>query len=98
MIKKKIDALTDASDALWKSPSKVNWEKFSKLLKGRAVYYRVIFEHGKIKKNEDITKSFVEIWDSKRNVVCKVPLFLKDGRNIVGATIYLKGLQILNGV
>lgn len=98
MAKKQDNVLTESSKELWRNPSKGNWEEFSKHLKGKAMYYKVIFEHGKIKKNEDITRSFVEILDSKSKVICKVPLFMRDGKNLRGATMYLKGLQILNGV
>ncbi len=98
MAKKQEDILATSSQILWKKPSEDNWKQFSNKLKGNATYYRVVFEHGKIKKNEDITKSFVEIRNSERKILCKVPLFVREGKNLRGATIYLKGLQILNGV
>ncbi len=98
MTNKRMDILDASSQELWKNPSEQNWKQFSKAFKGKAAYYRVVFEHGKIKKNEDITKSFVEIINSKRKVLCNVPLFVREGKVLRGATIYLKGLQILNGV
>ncbi len=98
MAKKQEDILAVGSQVLWKNPSKYNWKQFSNKLKGNATYYRVVFEQGKIKKNEDITKSFVEIRNSKRNVLCKVPLFVREGNRLRGATIYLESLQILEGV
>lgn len=91
----KIDAI--ASD-LRKSPTKQNWERFSKALKGSGLkYYRITFEKGgKLNKAQDLTKSYAELFDAKEKMVTKVPIFMKEGKKVVGSTIYLMGLIGIN--
>ncbi|MEM0201108.1 MAG: hypothetical protein QXD23_01770 [Candidatus Micrarchaeaceae archaeon] len=87
----------ELSENLWKSPTKENWEEMKKTLnKSTAKYYKVKFEKGKISKDQDLTKSYIEIFDSKEKILGTIPIFIKDGKKISGATIYLVGLQILN--
>ncbi len=85
---------------LWKEPNEKNWVSFSKALKGSGIkYYKVIFANaGKLNKMQDLAKSYVELYDAKYRLVNKVPLFMKTGKKIDGATIYLKGLQVSNRV
>ncbi len=87
----------ELSESLWKKPTKENWEVMKKyLVKSTAKYYKVKFEKGKINKEQDLTKSYAEIFDSKEKILGKIPIFMKDGKGVQGATIYLVGLQILN--
>ena len=85
-----------ASESLWKDQSEKNWNAFSGAIKkGNARYYKVFFEkEAKLKKTEDLRKSFAEIYDSKYRPITRVPIFKGRGKNIEGATIYLKGLQV----
>ncbi|MDE1846935.1 MAG: hypothetical protein KGH52_02645 [Candidatus Micrarchaeota archaeon] len=89
-----------ASEALWKDQSDKNWGAFSGTIKkSNARYYRVFFEkEAKLKKTEDLRKSFAEIYDAKYRPIARVPIFKGKGKNIEGATIYLKGLQVNNRV
>ncbi len=87
----------ELSENLWKKPTKENWEMMEKYLKkSTAKYYKIKFEKGKINKEQDLTKSYAEIFDSKEKMLGKIPIFLNEGKKVVGATIYLVGLQILN--
>ncbi len=87
----------EASDLLWKKPNKENWENFNSALKSStAKYYKIVFEKGKINKEQDLRKSYAEIYDAKEKMLLKIPIFMNEGKKVVGATIYLIGLQILN--
>jgi len=82
---------------LWENPSEKNWKTLaSSLKKGGIVYYRVFFEKGKLNKTQDLRRSYAGLYDKKENLVAKIPIFKREGKRIEGATIYLKGLLILN--
>jgi hypothetical protein len=82
---------------LWRDPSKKNWEKLSSALnKNGITYYKIFFEKGKLKKTEDLRNSYMELYNKKEKLVAKIPIFKKEGKGIEGATIYLRGLLILN--
>lgn len=87
-----------AADRLWKEQSDSNWDTFASALKGSGIkYYKVVFANeGKLNKMQDITKSYANLYDAKYGLVAKVPIFMKDGKRIRGATIYLTGLQVSN--
>ncbi len=82
------------ASTLWDKPSKQNWEKFAKALKGSGIkYYNVVFENGgKLNKAQDLTKSYAELYDAKEKMVAKIPIFQKDGGKPIGATVYIKDL------
>ncbi len=86
--------IVDLAGKLWKEPSKKNWETFAKALgKSPIEYYKIVFANeGKLNKMQDLTKSYAELYDSKHKVVTKVPIFIKNGKKVDGATIYLMGL------
>ena len=91
------DDLKNISEELWKNQSKENWEKFRNILKkSNAVYYKIFFEAGKISTEQDLRKSYAELFDSKEKQLSKIPIFMNNGKTVSGATIYLVGLQILN--
>lgn len=90
--------IKDISKSLWVSPNEKNWEAFYKALKKSDLkYYKVVYaDEGKLNKAQDLTKSFVELYDSKYAIVTKVPLFVKTGNKVSGATKYLIGLSVSN--
>ncbi len=92
------DKIGSIAEKLMASPSNENWEAFSKALKKSGIkYYKIIFANeGRLNKMQDLTKSVAQLYDSKYRAVARVPVFRKEGRKIRGATIYLKGLQVLN--
>ncbi len=71
---------------------------FSESLKKSGIkYYKIIFANGgKLNRMQDITKSVAKLYDSRYNLVTKVPLFVRNGKEIAGATIYLVGLSVCN--
>ncbi|MGC8495678.1 MAG: hypothetical protein ACP5MX_00505 [Candidatus Micrarchaeia archaeon] len=88
----KIEAM---AETLWKDPSVENWEKFALVLRNsKAKYYKVFYES--LRNSEDLTKSFARIYDSKMKPVAKVPIIIKKGKKVEGATIFLKGLNNAN--
>ncbi|VVB76721.1 Uncharacterised protein [uncultured archaeon] len=93
--KTKVDA---ASEALWESPSEANWKAMQKALKGSGIeYYKIVFANeGKLSKMQDLTKSFAELYDGRYKLVTKIPIFMRAGKKMRGATIYLVGLQVYN--
>jgi len=88
--------LENEAKILWEDPSEENWNKFREILKrSKAKYYRVKYEKS-LGTTEDLRKSYAEIFDSKYNIIAKVPIFKKVGSKIEGATINLEGLLNAN--
>ena len=91
------DNLQTISDRLWDNPEEKNWKSLASSLKASGiVYYRPVYGKGKLKNTQDLKKSYIELYDKKAKLVTKVPLFMKNGKELRGATIYLKGLSINN--
>jgi hypothetical protein len=91
------NGIQEISDELWENPEEKNWKLLSASLKKSGIaYYRTVYNKGKLKNTQDLKKSYAELYDSKAKLVTKVPLFMKKGKEMRGATIYLKGLQINN--
>ncbi len=91
------NAIQDVSDKLWENPEEKNWKLLSNSLKKAGItYYKTVYGKGKLKNTQDLKKSYVELYDKKVKFITKVPLFMKNGKELRGATIYLKGLQINN--
>jgi hypothetical protein len=90
--------LGELGESLWKDQDETNWKRFGAALKkGKARYYRVNFEKGKVQRVDDLRKSYAEIFDSKAKLIAKIPIFRKEGKKIRGSLIYLKGLTKFNG-
>ena len=88
-MKESTDELTAA---LWKQPSKENWEKFSKMLKSgiksnKIKYYRVV------SKGKSIKESCAELLDPDEKPVTKVPMFIISNGKAMDAAMYLSGLS-----
>jgi hypothetical protein len=84
-------------EELNRNPVKENWEKFQKLLpKSKAKYYKTVYIDGKLRGVQDLTKSYVELYDSAQRPIAKIPIFIKEKKKIEGATYYLKGLLNIN--
>ncbi len=86
--------------ALNNNPSKANWEKFAKELKKSNIkYYRTVYINGKIKKIQDLKKSYAILYDAKYKIVTKVPVYKNVSKGeIEGALAYLMGLLNANKV
>ncbi len=83
-------------DRLNADQGKRNWEEFSKyLLKSKAKYYKVFYPK-KVKKAKDLESAFAVIYDAKYTPMFRVPIVLKEGKKIGGATIYFKDLLNTN--
>ena len=90
--------IVDIANKLRKDPSEKNWKSLAAVLKrGDVAYYRTFFGKGKLSSTQDLRKSHVKLYDKKKKEVAEIPIFVGKGRGIEGATIYLKGLSILNG-
>ena len=91
--------ISEIASLLWKEQSGRNWKMFAKALKGSGLkYYKVVYQKGKLKRAQDLTKSYTELYDVKQRLVTKIPIFEKKGGKIVGATYYMKGLLTINKV
>ncbi len=91
------NGIQEISDKLWDNPEEKNWKLLSGSLKKAGIaYYKTVYNKGKLKNTQDLKKSYVELYDKKAKPVTKVPLFMKKGKELRGATIYLKGLQVNN--
>ncbi len=90
----KTDQIVDIAGKIWKDQSRKNWEAFAKAVgKSPVEYYKIVFANeGKLNKMQDLTKSYAELYDAKHKIVAKVPIFMKTGKRIDGATTYLIGL------
>ncbi len=86
------------AEDLRKDPSERNWKRFgSALKKSEVVYYKIFFGRGKLNKTQDLRKSYAELYDKRRKAITQIPVFMREGKKIDGATIFLVGLLILNG-
>lgn len=93
-----MEGISEAAELLFEEESEANWKKFAAALKrSDARYYKVVFEKGKLDNEEDLRSSYAELYDEREGLITKVPIFKKlDKNRIEGATIYLKGLVVLN--
>ncbi|MGC8538761.1 MAG: hypothetical protein ACP5MK_02745 [Candidatus Micrarchaeia archaeon] len=86
-----------AVERLNAEPSPENWKAFEKALKGSgAKYYRIVYVESKLQKAEDLTSSYAELYNSRMGMIAKIPIFMRDGKNVQGATYYLRGLLNAN--
>lgn len=91
-------AIVEAAVALQKGPSRENWKRLAEELEGGKVkYYSISFGGSKLSGKDDLTKAEARLYDSKKRKVAAIPIFVKSGRKVEGALIYLRGLSILNG-
>ncbi len=90
----------DMVTALNKNPTKATWEAFAKELKKSNIkYYRTMYINGKIKKVQDLKKSYAVLYDAKYKIVTKVPVYKTTSKGeIEGALEYLMGLLNANMV
>ena len=83
----------DFGKRLAKSPTRDNWSKVPAFLKREgAKYYEVAYSKGGIKNSDDLAKSSVRVWNSRREFICEFRLFVKDKRNFEGALHFFDGL------
>lgn len=93
-----MDSIVELGAKLWKDPSEKSWAGLNKALgKSNVAYYKPVFGKGRLKNTQDLKNSYVELYDKRGKFVTKIPIFKKDGKNLRGATIYLRGLLIKNG-
>ena len=77
-------------------PDKKHWEAFRRyLLKSRAKYYKVFYPK-KLKSRGDLLAAYVIIYDSGYAPMFRIPVTMRAGSAIQGATIYLKELLNTN--
>jgi len=79
---------------IWKNPIEDNWKQMIiALKKNSAKYYKVIYSHKSLRKFDDLTESFVEIYNGKLDKIAKLPLFKKGKKQILGSLEFLKWLK-----
>ncbi len=94
---KKGHGIEKAIEALWKEQNEGNWKAFAKALPRSGLkYYRVAYQKGKLTKAQDLMKSYAELYDAKRKLATKIPIFMRRNGKIEGATYYMKGLLTIN--
>lgn len=85
---------TNIADILNKNPDEKNWKEFQKVSKkDDAKYYRIFYPSG-LKDKSALLKSYATIYDSHYRSLYSVPIFMKKGKVMEGATIYLKDLEL----
>jgi hypothetical protein len=95
----KAENLKSLSEVLWKEPSDATWIMFvDALKKSNAKYYSITYPGKNLSKAQDLRKAYAEIYDSKNNVITRVPIYRVTNRKIEGATVYLSGLHNANMV
>lgn len=94
----KEEKIIEAMERLSKKPTEENWKAFARLLSKSSIrYYKIRFGKGKVANKQDLRRSEAELFDGRKETVGKVPIFYSSRGKMGGATIYLKGLSILNG-
>jgi basic membrane lipoprotein Med (substrate-binding protein (PBP1-ABC) superfamily) len=90
------EKLNEIAEELWKSPTEDNWSKFRDIIKkSKAKYYKIIYTKS-LGSKEDLRKSYAELYDSKFNLITKIPIFKEVDKGVEGATINLEGLLNAN--
>jgi hypothetical protein len=79
-------------DELNRNPDKKHWEAFRKyLVKSNARYYKAFFPK-KIKRKNDLLAAYVTVYDAKYLPMFRIPIMMKKGSIVEGASIYFKSL------
>ncbi len=87
-----------AMERLREKPTEENWEAFARVLPKSSIrHYKIRFGKGKVANKQDLRRSEAELFNGRGERVGKVPIFYSGKGKMGGATIYLKGLSILNG-
>jgi RNase H-fold protein (predicted Holliday junction resolvase) len=74
--------------------SEANWESLASALKKSGIrYYKVAFPSG-LNGESDLTKANIVLYDREYAPKYKIPVILRSGNRIEGATRYLIGLEI----
>lgn len=90
------DKIFEIVKSLERNPDEAHWKVFHKdVLKSKARYYKVFYPK-KLKKLSDLYSAYVIVYDAKYVPMFRIPAFMKAGRKIQGATIYLEGLLNTN--
>lgn len=90
--KLKIKAVED----LERAPTKEHWEAFGRfLVKSKAKYYKVFYPK-KLKTKNDLLAAYVVIYDAKYVPMFRIPVTMRIGSTVQGATIYFKRLLNTN--
>ena len=84
----------EIGQALWDNPSKSNWESFEKALpESKVKYYKVFFPAG-LDGALGLKGGYVMLYGDQYKQLFKVPVMMKEGKKSIGATIYLKELEL----
>ncbi|MGD0728961.1 MAG: hypothetical protein ABR981_02700 [Candidatus Micrarchaeaceae archaeon] len=84
----------DIIEELNKNPDEKNWSLFGqRAKKDKAKYYYVIYPK-EVKDSLNLKKAYAVIYDGKYKQLYKVPIIKTKGNGIIGATMYLKGLEV----
>ncbi len=85
-----------AIDELNAHPDEKHWEAFRKYLpKSGARYYKVFYPK-KLERAKDLESAFAVIYDKKYTPLFRIPVYVRKGKEITGATIYFKALLNTN--
>jgi hypothetical protein len=86
----------EVAEQLNAHPDEKHWEAFRKfMLKGGAKYYKVFYPR-KLRSGKDMLSAYAMIYDSRYVPMFRVPIVVKVGGKVRGATIYLKELLNTN--
>lgn len=81
-----------------KNPDKAHWQEFAKICEGtKARYYAVVFPGG-LGGKADLSKAYAIIYNAARKPLYKVPIIIRNGKSIEGATIMFRGLALNRSV
>lgn len=75
------------------NPSEQNWKAAQKKILKEGKYYYTFYPKS-VQASMSLKGAYVVIYDKKYKSLYKIPIFKKVGKEIEGATWYLKGLEI----
>lgn len=79
-------------EELNRNPDRRHWEAFRDCLsKSGAKYYKAFFPK-KLKKRGDLLAAYVIVYDQKYIPMFRIPIMMKTGSKVKGASIYFKSL------
>ena len=79
---------------LVKNPDQKHWQEFAKYAKkDKAKYYAVVFPGG-LGGKADLSKAYAIIYNASKKALYKVPIIIRKGKKIEGATIMFERLEL----
>ncbi len=91
------EAVKRSSEMLRNLPTEDNWTEFERAYRAcGARYYKIYYVTGKLNSSQDLTSSYVELFDAEKKLIATAPVFKRSENRVEGALSHLAGLRSLD--